>query len=117
MLRGQGIARVACVVVLLLHLIAGIQALLLLPHGFALTDIHLWSNTVVPALAVLVTVVALVRYFFFRSSALTVTALEAATAGGWLVAVVSGALHGGPRTASRSAWSRSESAARWARSR
>lgn len=90
LLRGQSLARVACVAVLLLHLIAGITALLLLPHGFALTDVHLWSNTVVPAVAVLVTVVALVRYLFLRASPMLLGVLVAAAAGGWLAAIVTG---------------------------
>lgn len=92
MLRGQTIARVACVAVLLLHVVASIEALLLLPHGFKLTDIHLWSNTVVPAVALLVTAAALVRYLFFRSSPLLLGVLVAAAGGGWLVAVVTGAV-------------------------
>ena len=90
LLRGQSLARVACVAVLLLHLIAGIAALFLLPHGFALTDVHLWSNTVVPGAAVLVTAVAVVRYLFLRSSPMLLGVLVAAAAGGWLVAIATG---------------------------
>jgi len=91
-LRGQAIARIACVVVLLLHLVAGIEALLLLPHGFKLTDVHLWSNTVVPAVSVVVTVAAVVRYLFLRKSPMPLGVLVAAAAGGWLVAIVTGGI-------------------------
>lgn len=90
MQTGQRIARGVAAVVLAVHLIAGIAALILLPHGFALTDIHLWSNTVIPAATSIATSVVLVRLLFFRSSAVAVTVLVAAAAGGWLAAVVTG---------------------------
>jgi hypothetical protein len=70
--------------------VAGVGALVLLPHGFALTNVHLWSNTVVPAAAVLAAVFAFVRLVFQRSST-AVSALVAAAAGGWTAAVVTGA--------------------------
>lgn len=84
-LRSAALAVAA--VLLALHLALGIAALTLLPRGFSATDIHAWSNTVVPACAVLVTAAALVRYFFLRSSPSAVAALVAAAAGGWTFAV------------------------------
>ena len=64
---GQRIARAVAAVLLGFHLVAG-SALVLLPHGFALTDVHLWSNTVVPAAAVLATVARSAAIFSFRRS-------------------------------------------------
>ena len=78
--------------VLLLHLGAAFVALVFLPHGFPLTSLHLWSNTALPALAVLTIVGVLVRYAFRPSSPLAVTLLLAAAAGGWTFAVVLGAV-------------------------
>jgi hypothetical protein len=86
------VARTAAAVVLAVHLAAGIAALILLPHGFAPDDLHLWSNTVIPALASVVTATALVRFFFFRSRASTVSVLVAAASGGWTSAVITGAV-------------------------
>src|SRR5687768_3484714 len=87
---GHGLARAIATVVLALHLIPACAALVLLPHGFGLSDIHLWSNTVIPAASVIVTVVVLARFLFFRSSAVAVTVLAAAAAGGWMGAVITG---------------------------
>lgn len=88
--RAPWIARAIASVVLALHLIAGIVALVLLPRGFGLTNVHLWSNTVVPAVSVSASVAAFVRLLFRRSWA-PVGALVAAAAGGWTVAVFVGA--------------------------
>lgn len=89
-MRAPPIARALAFVVVALHLVAGIVALVLLPRGFALTNVHLWSNTVVPAVWVIAAVAASVRLFFRRDSA-PVCALAAAAAGGWTVAVFAGA--------------------------
>jgi hypothetical protein len=84
------VARVNAALVLIVHVIGGIAALVLLPRGFTLTNVHLWSNTVVPFVSVMAAVAAFVRLLFRRSWAL-VSALVAAAAGGWTVAVVTGA--------------------------
>jgi hypothetical protein len=88
--RGQPIARAVAAVVLGAHIVAGIAALVLLPHGFAPTNVHLWSNTVVPVVAVLAALVALVRHLFYRSAG-AVCVLVAAAAGGWMAAGLTGA--------------------------
>ncbi|MDB4939546.1 MAG: hypothetical protein JWP87_6518 [Labilithrix sp.] len=72
------------------HLAAGVVALPLVPHGFGLTNVHLWSNTVVPASCVLAAVVAFVALLFRRSPA-PASALVSAAAGGWTAAVATGA--------------------------
>jgi len=86
----RSFALVAALVVLALHLALGIAALVLLPRGFAATDIHAWSNTALPACAVLVTAGALIRYFFLGSAPGPVAGLAAAAAGGWTCAVGTG---------------------------
>ncbi len=82
--------RAIAVVDLVVHVIAAGGAMIMLPHGFGLTDIHLWSNTVIPAMSVIATAVVLVRFLFFGSSAVALSTLMAALAGGWLGAVVTG---------------------------
>jgi hypothetical protein len=78
--------------VLALHLAAGIAALALLPRGFAVDDIHLWSNTIIPAIASLAVAAALISWVFWRWSARVVSILIGAAAGGWISAVVTGAV-------------------------
>lgn len=102
MQRGQSIARAVAAAVLAAHVAAGITVLLLLPHGFAPTNVHLWSNTVVPAVSVLATTFALVRHLFFRSAS-GVSVLVAAAAGGWLAAALAGA-HLFPTSISMARW-------------
>lgn len=65
------------------------------PLFAVVTDIHLWSNTVIPASSVLLTAAVLGRFVFVRSArapASAVSALIAAAAGGWLGATVTGAV-------------------------
>lgn len=86
----QRITRVIAIVDLVVHVIAAGAAMTMLPHGFGLTDIHLWSNTVIPAVSVIATVIVLVRLLFFGSSAVALSVLMAALAGGWMGAVITG---------------------------
>lgn len=86
----QRIALAAAAVVVGLHVIVGAAALILLPHGFAVTDLHAWSNSILPGLCVASAVAALARLLFFRSGGLGVSALVAAAAGGWTSAIVLG---------------------------
>ncbi len=74
-------------IVLTVHAVACALALVYLPRGFTPSDIHSWSNTWLPAAAVLVIVGALLRFVFFQSSGLFVSLVSAAIAGGWLAAV------------------------------
>lgn len=90
MRSGPRSAHLVAALALAAHLAGGIAALLLLPHGFAPTDIHLWSNTVIPAVASLAAAATLVRFFFLRGAAPAVSVLIAAAAGGWASAVVVG---------------------------
>lgn len=83
-------ARVASAGALTLHLAVAVAALVFLPRGFALDDIHLWSNTIIPVVAALAVVAALLG-LVVRASAIGVSALIAAAAGGWTSAVVTGA--------------------------
>lgn len=87
---GQRIARVVAIVVLVGHVVAAGAALPMLPHGFAPTDVWFWSNTVIPALAVLTTLAVFVRLLFFRSSRVALSVLVAAAAGGWSGAALTG---------------------------
>lgn len=49
------------IVDLVVHVIAASVAMSMLPHGFGPTDIHLWSNTIIPAACVIATAIVLVR--------------------------------------------------------
>ena len=80
----------SAVVVLTVHAAVCAVALAYLPRGFALSDVHAWTDTWLPAAAGLVIVVALVRFVFFQSSGLFVSLVSAAIAGGWIAAVVTG---------------------------
>lgn len=82
----------AAVVSLTVHAAAFAAAAALRPRGFALSDVRAWSYTWLPAAAATVTVSALVRFVFFRSSGLFVSLVSAAIAGGWLAAVVTGSV-------------------------
>jgi hypothetical protein len=84
--------RAAAVLVLALHVVVGVVALALLPRGFALTDIHAWTDTFIPVVLVIATAVAIVRFVFFRAPPAVVSALVAAAAGGWFGAGVTGAI-------------------------
>lgn len=77
--------------VLALHVIAAVAALSLLPLGFAATDLHFWSNELIPVVASLAVVAALI-HTLVRRSAIALRALVAAAAGGWASAVVAGAI-------------------------
>src|SRR5262249_41367444 len=78
----------SAVVVLTVPAAACALALVFLPHGFAPSDIHAWSETWLPAAAGVVIVGALIRFVFFQSSGLFVSLVMAAVSGGWLAAVV-----------------------------
>jgi len=84
MLRGG--AGVAAVIVLAAHLVAGVAALLLLPHGFSVNHGRFWSNTVIPGTCVVATAGGLISYVFSRTPPLVPGALVAAIAGGWVAA-------------------------------
>lgn len=73
-----------------MHLVGGGLALGMLPRGFALDDIHLWSNTIIPAASCLAVVATLLAFVLGRSQG--VRAVVAIAAGGWLAAVATGAL-------------------------
>lgn len=74
---------------LAVHLAAGIGALWMLPHGFSIDEIRLWSNTLIPAAACLAVVAALIAFVVRRWRA-GVSALVAAAAGGWTSAIITG---------------------------
>jgi hypothetical protein len=77
--------------VLAIHLAAGIAALMLLPHGFAIDDIHDWSNTLIPTAASLAVAGTAVAALFSRSVAARLASLlVAAAAAGWLAAIIAG---------------------------
>lgn len=82
----------AAVVVLTIHAAAFLVAVVTLPRGFGLDDIHAWTNTLLPAAAGLVIVATLIRFVFMQSSGLPVSIASAAVAGGWLAAVITGHL-------------------------
>lgn len=86
--RASGIV---CASVLVLHLAAGVVALVMLPRGFAGDDIHFWSNTIIPGAASIAVVAALI-HTAVRRSAVTPRLLAAAAAGGWTSAVIVGAI-------------------------
>ncbi|MCA9587458.1 MAG: hypothetical protein KC657_19155 [Myxococcales bacterium] len=83
---GRRLARVIAAAVLLMHLAIGLAALALLPRGFSLPDLHVWSNTVIPAGCSLLAIGAVARSFMKREIATSVTVLVAAAGGGWLAA-------------------------------
>lgn len=87
--RAVGPWRVLSVIVLGVHVVGAIGALAMLPRGFAIDDLHLWSNTVLPvgaSLAVIASVVA------WRRIPAAIGVVMAACAGGWIAAVASGAI-------------------------
>ncbi len=84
-------SRFVAAAVLVLHLLAGITAGVMLPHGFDFNDLHMWSNTVIPAVAMLAVVAAFVG-LLIRSYTAGVQGLIAAAAGGWTSAVFTGVL-------------------------
>jgi hypothetical protein len=89
--RPSRISGFVCASVLVLHLAGGVVALALLPRGFAPDDIHLWSNTIIPATASVAVVVGLI-HALIRRSAMALGVLVATAAGGWVSAVVVGAI-------------------------
>lgn len=82
-------SRVLSVSVLGAHVVAAIGALVLLPRGFAIDDLQLWSNTVIPVAASLAVISSLVAW---RRVPWTVGVVVAACAGGWIAAVALGAV-------------------------
>ena len=84
-------ARVVSIVVLVVHLGAGIGALVLLPRGFAFGEIRCWSNTIIPAVSCAAVVIALVGVWFPKGRWIA-GAVIAAAAGGWLAVVAIGAV-------------------------
>jgi len=82
----------SAVIVLTVHAAACVVAVVALPRGFGLDDIHAWTNTLLPAATGLVLVATLVRFVFMQSSGLPVSVASAAIAGGWLAAVMTGHL-------------------------
>jgi hypothetical protein len=82
----------SAVVVLTIHAAACGLALVFLPRGFALNDLHSWSNTWLPAATSIVILAALLRFVFFQSSGLFVSLVSAAIAGGWLAGIAAGAV-------------------------
>ena len=80
-----------CVFVLAVHLVGGVAAIGLLPRGFALADLHCWTNTIIPAVASLAVLVTLI-HAIARRSMIAPRILVVVAAGGWVTAVVTGAI-------------------------
>jgi hypothetical protein len=82
----------SAVVLLTLHVAACGAALALIPGGFPLDHLHTIAGLYLPAAVGLYLVVTLVRFVFFRASALGLSVGSAAIAGAWLGATATGAL-------------------------
>jgi hypothetical protein len=80
-----------CVFVLVVHLVGGVAALGLLPRGFAPGDLQFWTNTIIPAVASLAVIAALI-HAIARRKAIAPKIVVAVAAGGWVAAVVTGAI-------------------------
>jgi hypothetical protein len=75
---------IVAVGVLGVHVAACVVVLAIMPRGFAITDVHAWTNTLLPALGAIVTAIAIVRVVVYRSSPLLTSALVAVYAGMWI---------------------------------
>src|SRR4051812_20799712 len=75
------------IVVLGVHVAVCVVVLAIMPRGFAITDVHAWTNTLLPAIGAIVTAIAIVRVVVYRSSPLLTSALVAVYAGMWIGAV------------------------------
>ncbi|NUP13429.1 MAG: hypothetical protein HOW73_45910 [Polyangiaceae bacterium] len=80
----------AATAVLLLHLGGAAATLTLLPQGFPLSDVHTWTNTVLPIVVALAITAALARSIATKSFGRPAAAIIAAIAGGWTAAAVAG---------------------------